>query len=65
MKSTTLRRSNITREKVAMMEALSQYNARHQEEDFYNLKLVSTFQTFYLLHQTNPLYHISFENTKS
>ena len=35
MKSTTLRRSNITREKVAMMEALSQYNSRHQDEDFY------------------------------
>jgi len=35
MKSTTLRRSNITREKVAMMEALSQYNSRHQEEDYY------------------------------
>lgn len=35
MKSTTLRRSNITREKVAMMEALSNYNSRHQDEDFY------------------------------
>ena len=35
MKSTTLRRSNITREKVAMMEALSRYNAQHQDEDFY------------------------------
>ena len=35
MKSTTLRRSNITREKVAMMEALSRYNRQHQEEDFY------------------------------
>ena len=35
MKSTTLRRSNITREKVAMMEALSRYNRDHQDEDFY------------------------------
>ena len=35
MKSTTLRRSNITREKVAMMEALSRYNMQHQDEDFY------------------------------
>lgn len=35
MKSTTLRRSNITREKVAMMEALSRYNRQHQDEDFY------------------------------
>lgn len=35
MKSTTLRRSNITREKVAMMEALSRYNKKHQSEDFY------------------------------
>ena len=35
MKSTTLRRSNITREKVAMLEALSKYNREHQDEDFY------------------------------
>lgn len=35
MKSSTLRRSNITREKVAMMEALSKYNRQHQDEDFY------------------------------
>ena len=35
MKSTTLRRSNITREKIAMMEALSNYNTQHQDEDFY------------------------------
>lgn len=35
MKSTTLRRSNITREKVAMMEALTRYNRQHQDEDFY------------------------------
>ena len=35
MKSTTLRRSNITREKVAMMEALTRYNKQHQNEDFY------------------------------
>ena len=35
MKSTTLRRSNITREKVAMMEALNRYNREHQDEDFY------------------------------
>ena len=35
MKSTTLRRSNITKEKIAMMEALSSYNSRHQNEDFY------------------------------
>ena len=35
MKSSTLRRSNITKEKVAMMEALSRYNRQHQAEDFY------------------------------
>lgn len=35
MKSTTLRRSNITREKVQMMEALNRYNKQHQDEDFY------------------------------
>ena len=35
MKSTTLRRSNITREKIAMMEALNRYNNAHQDEDFY------------------------------
>lgn len=35
MKSSTLRRSNITREKVAMMEALTRYNRQHQDEDFY------------------------------
>ena len=35
MKSTTLRRSNITREKIAMMESISRYNRQHQDEDFY------------------------------
>lgn len=35
MKSTTLRRSNITREKVQMMEALNRYNRQHQDDDFY------------------------------
>lgn len=35
MKSSTLRRSNLTREKVAMLEALSRYNTQHQDEDFY------------------------------
>lgn len=35
MKSTTLRRSNITKEKVQMMEALNRYNRQHQDEDFY------------------------------
>ena len=35
MKSSTLRRSNITKEKVAMMEALTRYNKQHQEDDFY------------------------------
>ena len=35
MKSTTLRRSNITREKVAMMEAQNRYNREHRGEDFY------------------------------
>ena len=35
MKSTTLKRSNITREKVAMIEAMSRYNRQHQDEDFY------------------------------
>ena len=35
MKSSTLRRSNLTREKVQMLEALSRYNRQHQDEDFY------------------------------
>lgn len=35
MKSTTLRRSNITKEKIQMLEALSRYNSLHQNEDFY------------------------------
>ena len=39
MKSTTLRRSNITKEKIAMMEALDRYNAAHQGEDFYRRQL--------------------------
>ena len=35
MKSTTLKRANITKEKVAMMEALSRYNKEHAGEDYY------------------------------
>lgn len=51
MKSTTLRRSNITKEKVAMMEALNRYNREHQEEDFYrrqtkNRELDALWQNF-------------------
>lgn len=51
MKSTTLRRSNITREKVAMMEALNRYNRAHQDEDFYrtqskNRELDALWQSF-------------------
>ena len=51
MKSTTLRRSNITREKVAMLEALSRYNRDHQDEDFYrnqskNRELDALWQSF-------------------
>lgn len=51
MKSTTLRRSNITREKVAMMEALNRYNRTHQDEDFYrtqskNRELDALWQSF-------------------
>ena len=51
MKSTTLRRSNITREKVAMMEALNRYNRTRQDEDFYrtqskNRELDALWQSF-------------------
>lgn len=51
MKSTTLRRSNITREKVAMLEALSRYNREHQDDDFYrkqskNKELDALWQSF-------------------
>ena len=51
MKSTTLRRSNITREKIAMMEALNRYNREHQDEDFYrhqskNRELDALWQSF-------------------
>ena len=58
MKSTTLRRSNITREKVAMMEALNRYNRSHQDEDFYrvqskNRELDALWQSFGVKQQKN------------
>lgn len=58
MKSTTLRRSNITREKVAMMEALTRYNKQHQDEDFYksqskNRELDVLWQSFGVKPQKN------------
>ena len=58
MKSTTLRRSNITREKVAMMEALNRYNRAHQDEDFYktqtkNKELDALWQSFGVKSQKN------------
>ncbi|MBR6126233.1 LysM peptidoglycan-binding domain-containing protein [bacterium] len=58
MKSTTLRRSNITREKVAMMEALNRYNREHQNEDFYrtqskNRELDALWQSFGVKQQRN------------
>ena len=58
MKSTTLRRSNITREKVAMMEALNRYNRAHQDEDFYrtqtkNRELDALWQSFGVKTQKN------------
>ena len=58
MKSTTLRRSNITREKVQMMEALNRYNRQHQEEDFYrtqnkNRELDALWQSFGVRSQRN------------
>lgn len=58
MKSTTLRRSNITREKVAMLEALSKYNREHQDEDFYrkqskNRELDALWQSFGVKTQKN------------
>ena len=58
MKSTTLRRSNITREKVAMMEALNRYNREHQDEDFYRKQsksheLDALWQSFGVKQQRN------------
>ena len=58
MKGTTLRRSNITREKVQMMEALSRYNRQHQDEDFYksqnkNHELDALWQSFGIRTQKN------------
>lgn len=58
MKSTTLRRSNITREKVQMMEALNRYNRQHQDEDFYKSQnktreLDALWQSFGLRSQRN------------
>lgn len=58
MKSTILRRSNITREKVAMMEALNRYNRDHQDEDFYrkqskNRELDALWQSFGVKQQRN------------
>ena len=51
MKGSTLRRSNITREKVAMMEALNRYNRTHQDQDYYktqskNRELDALWQSF-------------------
>lgn len=58
MKSTTLRRSNITREKVAMMEALTRYNREHQDDDFYrkqskSRELDALWQNFGVKQQKN------------
>lgn len=58
MKSTTLRRSNITREKVAMMEALNRYNREHMDDDFYRRQsktreLDALWQSFGLKQQEN------------
>ena len=58
MKSTTLRRSGITKEKVAMMEALNSYNRRHHKEDFYqkqskNKELDVLWQSFGIKQQKN------------
>ena len=58
MKSTTLRRSNITKEKVAMIEALNRYNREHQDEDFYRnqskaKELDVLLQTFGVRQQKN------------
>lgn len=58
MRSTTLRRSNITREKVAMMEALTRYNREHQDEDFYrkqskSRELDALWQSFGVKQQKN------------
>ncbi len=35
MKGSTLRRSNLTREKMDMMRSLRNYSAKHQDSDFY------------------------------
>lgn len=35
MKGSTLRRSNLTREKVAMMQSLANYSRTHQDSNFY------------------------------
>ncbi len=58
MKSTTLRRSNITKEKVAMMEALNRYNSSHQERGYYriqskNKELDALWQSFGVKSQKN------------
>lgn len=58
MKGTTLRRSNITREKIAMMEALNRYNREHQDEDFYRTQsktreLDALWQSFGVKQQRN------------
>ncbi len=58
MKSTTLRRSNITKEKVQMMEALNRYNREHQDEDFYrnqskSRELDALWQSFGVKQQRN------------
>ena len=78
MKSSTLRRSNITREKVQMMEALSRYNRQHQDEDFYKSQnktreLDALLQSFGVgtqrnekaPHQPNQDYYIGLMNTMS
>ena len=39
MKSTTLRRSNITREKIAMLEALNKYHEMHKSDVYYDAQI--------------------------
>ena len=39
MKSTTLRRSNITREKIAMLEALNKYHELHKSDAYYDAQI--------------------------
>ena len=58
MKGSTLRRSNLTKEKVAMMQSIANYSKLHQNKDFYReqskeRELDVLWQSFKVSHKPN------------